>query len=213
MTFKMSVAEGSKIGVCLDGGECSVWAFHLALLRINKHLDSLNLIFVAKAAGMELSLGYAFVDLWKQLLEEDLARGKALLREYGKEAKKAGVVNLHLFLVTASDISGKIIDFSNEHKLNHLFLGRRSLRSPLDRWLLGSVSKSVVEAVACNLTLVSTSFGPEEQHSSILGVKAAEEEERRRRIAHQRETYMAEVQAKINQAIRVPLEEDVQILE
>ena len=203
---------GLKIGVCLDGGECSIWAFHLALLRMNKHTDSLNLIYVAKAAGLEQTVGFGFIDLWKEMLEEDLVHGKALLRDYGHEAKRAGVNNLHLFLMSSTDIAGKIVDFSNDRGLHHLYLGRRSIPSTLERWLLGSVSKAVMEGIECNITIVSSRFGPEEQHSSLLGVRAAEEEERKRRIATERDEHLKALQAKLNEQIIVQLEDEEHLI-
>ena len=209
-----SSSEGLQIGVCLDGGVYSIWAFHLALQRCQKHLDSLNLIYVAKSAGIEASLGFGFVDVWREILEEDLAHGKALLRAYGHEAKHAGVENLHLFLLTGTDISEKIVNFSKTHNINHLYVGRRSAPSAIDKFLMGSVSKAVMEDADCDVTVVSTRFGPEEIHSSKLGILAIEEEERRRRISAARDEQLQELQAKINEQIKIQLaDESSQVVE
>lgn len=173
----------SRVGVCLDGGECSEWAFHLALQRLNKKDDELYLLYVAKTSGLEQTIGVAFIDLWRQMLEEDLAHGKRVLRARGREARAAGVTHIHPMLLTGSDIGNRISEFATEKQLNMVFLGKRSNPSTLSSLIAGSVSKQVMESSECSVTTVSSRFGPEELHSCAEAVVAAEEEERRRRMS------------------------------
>lgn len=63
------------------------------------------------------------------------------------------------------------------YNIHHVVLGRRSLGG-VQRFLVGSTSKYVVENAECNVIVVKNPVGPEEEHADKKALIAAEEEER-----------------------------------
>lgn len=84
---------------------------------------------------------------------EDMRSGREILEEAKKRGKEAGIkVDTHI-LVRGYAADVDIVTFAEENTYNHIVIGHRGLTG-LQRVLLGSVAKGVVEKAHCAVTVV-----------------------------------------------------------
>lgn len=99
-----------------------------------------------------------------------------------KSAREQGVVNVHLLLSTSDNVGEMVCHAAAEKKADFLVVGRRGLGT-LQRLLLGSVSRYILEHAPCDVIVVKGHYGPAVEHDTTKAqVKRAEEVERQRRI-------------------------------
>eukprot|EP00211_Chloroparvula_japonica_P015052 CAMPEP_0119132692 /NCGR_PEP_ID=MMETSP1310-20130426/12075_1 /TAXON_ID=464262 /ORGANISM="Genus nov. species nov., Strain RCC2339" /LENGTH=232 /DNA_ID=CAMNT_0007123337 /DNA_START=70 /DNA_END=768 /DNA_ORIENTATION=- len=201
---------GKRVVVCVDHSESSESAFWMAMGHLNMHTDELHLVtvlddseYVDMAAA---SQGYDLILRAKRLHRE---KAKHFLRFYARRAKKEGFSG-ELHLVLAHGRPGDmIVEYVATHDIDDLYIGRRGM-GRLERLVMGSVSKEVVNHADCNVFVVKKGYGPSEVHeSSREMVKTLEEVERERRVEELHELEAAEKAAsEKNRYISIMAEEE-----
>jgi len=124
--------------------------------------------------------GYATPELIQSLHEVEEKRSKKILVHYGQKAKQLGI-KYTMMKGSAANAGELICKAVKQYNVHTVVTGRRDM-GDFKRFFLGSTSKYIVENAECNVVVVKTPFGPEEEHSDRLKVILAEEEERIRRI-------------------------------
>ena len=149
---------------------------------MDKHVDELHLLTVSETTAVPaldpLGLGM------EEMREDEMKRGKELLREFGERARGVGVVRgIELAVGGGTHVGEVVCRYVKEHDVELLVLGRRGGMGVVGRFFLGSSSKYCVEEAECTVVVIKSPFGPEVEHEgSKEDVVAAEERERELRI-------------------------------
>lgn len=83
---------------------------------------------------------------------------KLMLSRFKDLAHKAGVVNINLVVEvgeTNGEVGSILCGVIKEAKIDHVIIGRSGI-SKIKRLFLGSVSRYIVDHVACDVTIVKT---------------------------------------------------------
>eukprot|EP01126_Amoeba_proteus_P029235 TRINITY_DN2881_c0_g2_i3.p1 TRINITY_DN2881_c0_g2~~TRINITY_DN2881_c0_g2_i3.p1 ORF type:complete len:165 (+),score=35.68 TRINITY_DN2881_c0_g2_i3:161-655(+) len=153
----------SKWLVALDGSILSDTGFLFALNSMVKAVDILYLVHVIVVPN-NLYLGYAspsFLDGLQQvtlaLQNEGEDKGSRLLDQYEKKCQSQGVRCVKM-KVSGSSPGDLLCAISKQEEITNLVVGRKS-KGSVERFLLGSVSRYVLENADCNVIVI--------KHSSV----------------------------------------------
>ncbi|MDP2436265.1 MAG: universal stress protein [archaeon] len=206
MTSSSSSYPGSKVLVTLDATPAAGWAFQLALLQMDKRHDLLVLMSVVELFDLA---GYGHSAVLAMQQDQSEREAKALVRKYGMMAKRAGVAQIKLNITYGPNVGEAIVNHTTKFPVDCLYIGRRPIEG-IKRFFLGSISKHVVEHAACNVVVVKTEFGPEEEHGNKAQVVHLEEQERARRIREDGESHALQAawSAKQHTLTEIQLRED-----
>ena len=123
------------------------------------------------------------------------------------------VANVKALYGTSSHVGELICNTVKERDIHFVVMGRRGMGT-IKRLFVGSNSKYVVEHADCNVLVVKSEVGPEEEHLvSRQTVHNLEEEERVRRIAEAKdedaqEEARRQAESKLNKEKTIALEEE-----
>lgn len=128
-----------------DGSEAARKAFAIAT-QLAKALDAkLSLLSVARppeigddieTEAMVERSQWTFQDLHKELLKDPEAVGLTLTTS-----------------IYVGHPAEQILRYADEHQVDHIVIGHRG-KSVLQRWLVGSVSRQVIDHARCSVTVV-----------------------------------------------------------
>jgi len=129
--------------------------------------------------------GYAAPDLINSLSDVEERRAKKVLVHYGHKAKLLGIS--YTMMKGASYHAGDLICKAvKQYNIQTVVVGRRDM-GDFKRFFVGSTSKYIVENAECNVIVIKSSIGPEEEHADKQKIIQAEEAERLRRIEEDEE--------------------------
>jgi nucleotide-binding universal stress UspA family protein len=134
------MAYKEKIVVAIDGSDVSWEAFNYAVIIAKQIGDD-------KVTAIHSEIGGS------KTKPEDMRSGREILEEAEQRGKDAGVdVTTHI-LVRGHEPAVDIVKFAEENSFDHIVLGHRGLTG-LQRVLLGSVARGVVERAHCAVTVI-----------------------------------------------------------
>jgi len=175
--------------VAVDDSNFSSWAFNYATEYMNKHIDHLY-IFNVHDEPSAVYGGYATPELINSLHEVEEKRSKKILVHYGHRAKALGIK--YTMMKGSSTNAGELICKAvKQYNIHQVVTGRREM-GDFKRFFLGSTSKYILENAECNVIIVKSSVGSEEEHSDKSKAIQAEETERIRRIVEDEEIRIKE---------------------
>jgi nucleotide-binding universal stress UspA family protein len=170
---------GTNWLVCVDDSVWASYAFNFTMTYLNKESDRVYLMHVTEEPS-RIILGYATSSLIEGLNQAEDKKAKKILVHYGHKAKELGV-KFTMMKGSDSNPGSLICKAAKNYNISNIVLGRRTL-GPVERFIVGSTSKYVLENADVNVIVVKKEFGGPEEHASKLQVIQAEEEERLRRI-------------------------------
>jgi nucleotide-binding universal stress UspA family protein len=149
MKQKQAVLGYKRILVCYDGSENAMRALRRGIVLAKESGGELHVVVAADTFSIQArNLERYFRDLREIILhscKHDLAKALDISRKAGVVAVRGSVEEGHpaeVILATASEVSADLI-----------IAGRRGLRG-VQRFLLGSVSSSVVGHSTCDVLVV-----------------------------------------------------------
>jgi nucleotide-binding universal stress UspA family protein len=134
--------------VSIDESENAHYAFQFACANLNKEHDHLYIVSVAQDPSVYL---YMLGDV-SHLAKRQRKLTKRVLAFYKKEAEAQGII-CTMILGQSRDVGDTLCMIAERLHVHHLALGRRSM-TDLQRLLVGSTSKHVVEHANCNVAVV-----------------------------------------------------------
>jgi len=148
------VLKYNQIIVAVDGSKESRWAFKKALGIAERNNATLNLVNIIDTRS------YAAVEAYDRSIAERAQKfAEELLTEYKQEAEAAGLHNVNIVVEYGSPKTMISRDLSKKLDVDLIICGATGLNK-VERFLIGSVSESIVRSSACDVLVVRT---PEEE--------------------------------------------------
>ncbi|WP_318614222.1 universal stress protein [Sporosarcina sp. YIM B06819] len=142
-----------QILVAVDGSKESEWAFKKAVAITERNDATLNLINIIDTRS------YAAVEAYDRSIAQRAQKfAEELLNGYKLEAEKAGVQNVNIVVEYGSPKTMISRDLSKKLQADLIICGATGLNA-VERFLIGSVSESIVRSAKCDVLVVRT---PEE---------------------------------------------------
>jgi nucleotide-binding universal stress UspA family protein len=170
--------------VAVDDSSFASWAFNYATEYMDRKNDHL-FIFNVHDEPTAIYGGYATPELINSLHEVEERRSKKILVHYGHKAKVLGI-GYTMMKGSAPNAGELICKAVKQYNIHQVVTGRRDM-GEVKRFFLGSTSKYIVENADCNVIVVKSPVGPEEEHTDKQKIIQAEETERIRRIVEEEE--------------------------
>uniref|UniRef100_A0A6B2LHC3 UspA domain-containing protein n=1 Tax=Arcella intermedia TaxID=1963864 RepID=A0A6B2LHC3_9EUKA len=165
--------------VAVDDSVFAAYAFNYATSFMDKTVDHLFLFNVHDEPTVVYG-GYATPELIQSLHDVEERRSKKILVHYGQKAKSLGV-KYTMMKGSAANAGELICKAVKQYNIHNVVTGRRDM-GEVKRFFVGSTSKYLVENAECNVIVVKSPVGAEEEHSDRQKIIQAEESERIRRI-------------------------------
>jgi len=184
--------------VAVDDSIWSSYAFNFAVQHLNKENDHLYLMHVCEAPT-RVFVGYATATLIESLQKVEDEKARKILVHYGRRAKDLGIQ--YSMMKGSENSPGSLLCKAVEqYNINNMVLGRRGLGT-IHRFFVGSTSKYCVENAACNVVVIKTPVGLEEENEQNVRSIPSEKSE------HIREEEQKEKKAALDAVIRAEEEE------
>ena len=123
--------------VAMDKSPFATYAFNLAMNYACLDTDEIHLVFVARDRSVK---------------REEITE---YLHPFRETATGLGATSVHIVIAFGDHPGHQLLGYATEKKAETIFVGRRSTDS-LDRFLLGSTSKFLVENSKCNVAIAKT---------------------------------------------------------
>jgi len=176
--------------VCVDDSVGANYAFNFCASYLNKDIDRMFLIHVTEEPS-RVFVGYATASLIQGMNDAEDKKAKKILVHYGQKAKELGI-KFTMMKGTDSNPGSLICKVAQNYNISNIVLGRRNLGS-VERFIVGSTSRYVLENAVANVMVIKNEFGAPEEHISKQQIIQAEEEERLRRIEEEGPSEVHEV--------------------
>ncbi|AMW99609.1 universal stress protein [Rummeliibacillus sp. G93] len=139
-----------NIIVAVDGSKEAEYAFKKAVAVANRNESSLYLVNIIDTRS------FAAIEAYDRSIQER-AQGFAdeLLAGYKKEAEAAGIKNVNILIEYGSPKTIITRDVSKKVNADLIICGATGLNT-VERFLIGSVSESIVRSAKCDVLVVRT---------------------------------------------------------
>jgi len=145
-------------------------------------------------------IGYATSNLIESLQKIEDEKARKILVHYGKKAKARGI-KYTMMKGTESNPAALLCKAVTNYSIDHLVLGRRGI-STVHRFFVGSTSKYCVENADCNVVVIKSPVGPEEEHENKSKVIQLEEHERIRRLEEAADDQTEDKKKELQQVVK-----------
>jgi len=191
--------------VCVDDSVWASYAFNYATQHMDRRNDDLYILNVHEE-HTNYYVGYSTAALLATMRNVEEKKSRKILVHYGQKAKTLGI---KYTMMKGEDTfpASLICRTIKNYDIHYCVLGRRSM-SRVQRFFVGSNSKYVVENADCNVIVVKTPVGPEEEHDEKYQIISQEEEERIRRIDEDKKLAMEDEERQKKMEMIGKMEED-----
>ncbi|WP_102691061.1 universal stress protein [Rummeliibacillus pycnus] len=138
------------IVVAVDGSKEAEYAFKKAIAVANRNESTLNLVNIIDTRS------FAAIEAYDRSIQERAQEfAEELLEGYKKEAEAAGVKNVNVLIEYGSPKTIITRDISKKLEADLIICGATGLNA-VERFLIGSVSESIVRSAKCDVLVVRT---------------------------------------------------------
>ncbi len=139
-----------NIVVAVDGSKEAEYAFKKAIAVANRNESTLNLVNIIDTRS------FAAIEAYDRSVQERAQEfAEELLAGYKKEAEAAGVKNVNVLIEYGSPKTIITKDVSKKVDADLIICGATGLNA-VERFLIGSVSESIVRSANCDVLVVRT---------------------------------------------------------
>ncbi|MGX9135565.1 universal stress protein [Rummeliibacillus sp. JY-2-4R] len=139
-----------SIVVAVDGSKEAEYAFKKAISVANRNESTLNLVNIIDTRS------FAAIEAYDRSIQERAQEfAEELLDGYKKEAEAAGVKNVNVIIEYGSPKTIITKDVSKKVDADLIICGATGLNA-VERFLIGSVSESIVRSSKCDVLVVRT---------------------------------------------------------
>ncbi|MFJ8262448.1 universal stress protein [Rummeliibacillus sp. NPDC094406] len=140
----------NNIVVAVDGSKEAEYAFKKAIAVANRNESTLNLVNIIDTRS------FAAIEAYDRSIQERAQEfAEELLEGYKKEAEAAGVKNVNVLIEYGSPKTIITKDVSKKVEADLIICGATGLNA-VERFLIGSVSESIVRSAKCDVLVVRT---------------------------------------------------------
>ncbi|MGG0656341.1 universal stress protein [Rummeliibacillus pycnus] len=140
----------NNIVVAVDGSKEAEYAFKKAIAVANRNESTLNLVNIIDTRS------FAAIEAYDRSIQERAQEfAEELLEGYKKEAEAAGVKNVNVLIEYGSPKTIITKDVSQKVEADLIICGATGLNA-VERFLIGSVSESIVRSAKCDVLVVRT---------------------------------------------------------
>ncbi|HWI48057.1 MAG TPA: universal stress protein [Rummeliibacillus sp.] len=140
----------NNIVVAVDGSKEAEYAFKKAIAVANRNESTLNLVNIIDTRS------FAAIEAYDRSIQERAQEfAEELLEGYKKEAEAAGVKNVNVLIEYGSPKTIITRDVSKKVEADLIICGATGLNA-VERFLIGSVSESIVRSAKCDVLVVRT---------------------------------------------------------
>jgi len=138
------------IVVAVDGSKEAEYAFKKAIAVANRNESTLNLVNIIDTRS------FAAIEAYDRSIQERAQEfAEELLEGYKNEAEAAGVKNVNVLIEYGSPKTIITRDISKKLEADLIICGATGLNA-VERFLIGSVSESIVRSSNCDVLVVRT---------------------------------------------------------
>ncbi len=139
-----------NIVVAVDGSKEAEYAFKKAIAVANRNESTLSLVNIIDTRS------FAAIEAYDRSVQERAQEfAEELLAGYKKEAEAAGVKNVNVLIEYGSPKTIITKDVSKKVDADLIICGATGLNA-VERFLIGSVSESIVRSANCDVLVVRT---------------------------------------------------------
>ncbi|MGM9967057.1 MULTISPECIES: universal stress protein [unclassified Rummeliibacillus] len=147
----------NNIVVAVDGSKEAEYAFKKAIAVANRNKSTLNLVNIIDTRS------FAAIEAYDRSIQERAQEfAEELLEGYKKEAEAAGVKNVNVLIEYGSPKTIITREVSKKVEADLIICGATGLNA-VERFLIGSVSESIVRSAKCDVLVVRTDSVIEEK--------------------------------------------------
>lgn len=143
--------------VAVDGSKEAEWAFKKSVGIAKRNNATLNLVNIIDTRS------FAAVEAYDRSIAERAHKfADELLADYRKEAEAAGVKDVNLIVEYGSPKTMIPRDISKKVEADLIVCGATGLNT-VERFLIGSISETIVRSAKCDVLVVRTEEPPGEE--------------------------------------------------
>lgn len=147
----------NNIVVAVDGSKEAEYAFKKAIAVANRNESTLYLVNIIDTRS------FAAIEAYDRSIQERAQEfAEELLEGYKKEAETAGVKNVNVLIEYGSPKTIITREVSKKVEADLIICGATGLNA-VERFLIGSVSESIVRTAKCDVLVVRTDSVTEEK--------------------------------------------------
>lgn len=143
--------------VAVDGSKEAEWAFKKSVGIAKRNKATLNLVNIIDTRS------FAAVEAYDRSIADRAQRfADQLLSDYKKEAEEAGVKDVNIIVEYGSPKTMIPRDISKKVEADLIVCGATGLNT-VERFLIGSISETIVRSAKCDVLVVRTEEQPGEE--------------------------------------------------
>jgi nucleotide-binding universal stress UspA family protein len=143
--------------VAVDGSKEAEWAFKKSVGIAKRNKATLNLVNIIDTRS------FAAVEAYDRSIAERAQKfADELLSDYKKEAEAAGVKDVNIIVEYGSPKTMIPRDISKKVEADLIVCGATGLNT-VERFLIGSISETIVRSAKCDVLVVRTEEQPGEE--------------------------------------------------